>query len=134
MITIVGGLIGTIFGIVGVLNLINTLITTIITRRHEFATMQSIGMTDRQLTWMMTYEGIYYAASACVLGLLVSTVLGSTVVRSLTGRVWYFTYHFTLSPAIITCAVLLIAGACIPSISLRLFNKGSIVEKLRIAE
>ena len=34
------------------------IITNIITRRHEFATMQSIGMTGKQLRRLMVYEGI----------------------------------------------------------------------------
>ena len=33
----------------GLINFTNMMITNIITRRHEFATMQSIGMTNRQL-------------------------------------------------------------------------------------
>lgn len=41
MISFVGGTIGIIFGMAGVLNLINMLITSILTRRHEFAAMQS---------------------------------------------------------------------------------------------
>ncbi len=134
MVAFVGGLIGAIFGIAGILNLINTIVTAIITRRHEFATMQSIGMTKKQLARMLTYEGICYAAGACILGLPVSAVLGFTVVRSLTESLWYFSFHFTLVPAVIVCAALLLAGACIPSAALRLFHKGSIVEKLRIAE
>ena len=35
MIHFVGGLLGLIFGMAGVLNLINTIITTILTRRHD---------------------------------------------------------------------------------------------------
>ncbi len=134
MIYFVGILIGSIFGIVGVLNLINTIITTIIARRHEFATMQSIGMTPKQLAQMMTFEGIYYAAGACVLGTVVSILTGLTLVRGLTGSVWYFTFQFTLFPALITCMVLIVISAVIPAVALRLFNKGSIVEQLRIAE
>ncbi len=134
MIAFVGGMIGVIFGIIGVLNLVNTLITAIITRRHEFATMQSIGMTDRQLTRMMTFEGLYYAAGACALGILTSVLLGFTAVRELTGAVWLFRFRFTLAPALITCAVLMVSAALIPAAALRAFNRGSIVEKLRVAE
>lgn len=134
MISFVGGLIGIIFGIIGILNLINTIITTIIARRHEFATMQSIGMTDRQLVRMITYEGIYYAAGAGVFGLMVSVLLGFTVVCELVSRIWYFTFHFTLIPALVSCGILFVASAVIPSIALYLFNKGSIVEKLRVIE
>ena len=134
MISFVGGLTGVIFGIIGILNLINTIITTIIARRHEFATMQSIGMTDRQLVRMITYEGIYYAAGAGVFGLTVSVLLGFTVVRELVSGIWYFTFHFTWIPALVSCGILFVASAVIPSIALYLFNKGSIVEKLRVTE
>lgn len=134
MLQFVGGLIGIIFGVAGVLNLTNTIITTILARRHEFATMQSIGMTTKQLTQMMIWEGVYYAIGACIVGLILSMVLAYTVVRVLTGSIWYFTFHFTLLPAIILCVVLLIVAAIVPVIALKVFNKGSIVEKLRVAE
>lgn len=134
MIEFVGGLLGMIFGIAGVLNLINTLITTILIRRHEFATMQSIGMTHRQLTKMMIWEGVYYAAFACVLGVVLAVFFNLTFIQSMLGRMWQFTYQFTLMPALAVSAVLLIVSAVIPILALKLFHKGSIVEQLRVAD
>lgn len=134
MLQFVGGSIGSIFGTVGVLNLINTIITSILTRRHEFAIMQSIGMTAKQLTRMMIWESVYYAIGVCIVGLLLSVILAFTVVKTLIGDIWYFTFHFTLVPAVIVCILLLIAAAVLPVIALKVFNKGSIVEKLRVAE
>ncbi len=134
MISFVGGLVGIIFGGIGVLNLINTVITTILTRRHEFATMRSIGMTQKQLTEMMVFEGLFYTLGACALGLVFSLILGFTLVKGLVGGIWYFTFHFTILPALITCAVLLITGLIVPALALKFFNKGSIVEQLRVAE
>ena len=134
MISFVGGLVGIIFGVIGVLNLINTVVTTILTRRHEFATMRSIGMTQKQLTEMMVFEGLFYALGACILGLVFSLILGFTLVRGLVGGIWYFTFHFTILPALITCVVLVITGLIVPALALKFFNKGSIVEKLRISE
>lgn len=40
-----------------ILNMINTLITNILTRKHEFAMMQSVGMTTKQLSRMIQMEG-----------------------------------------------------------------------------
>lgn len=134
MIKFVGGLVGIIFGIAGVLNLINMVITTILTRRHEFATMQSIGMTNRQLTKMMIFEGTYYAAGACLFGLVLAVILNLTLVKSIVGSIWYFTFRFTLLPALIVSIVLLVVGAIVPVLALKFFNNGSIVEQLRIAE
>lgn len=134
MISFVGGLVGIIFGVIGVLNLINTVVTTILTRRHEFATMRSIGMTQKQLTEMMVFEGLFYALGACILGLVFSLILGFTLVKGLVGGIWYFTFHFTILPALITCVVLVITGLIVPALALKFFNKGSIVEQLRISE
>lgn len=134
MIYFVGGIVGVIFGLAGVLNLINMLITSIITRRHEFATMQSIGMTGRQLTKMMTCEGIYYALGAVWAGVVLSVVLGETLVRSVCSGLWQFTFHLTVIPAFATSAVLLVIALVIPAVALRMFNKGSVVEQLRVAE
>lgn len=134
MLNFVGGLIGIIFGAAGVLNLLNTMVTTILARRHEFATMQSLGMTVKQLTLMMMCESLYYALGACASGLLLSLLLGQTLVRSLTGSIWYFTFRFTLVPAVMTSLILAAVAAVIPIMALKLFHKGSIVEKLHVAE
>ena len=39
---LIGCLIGGIFALVGIINLMNLIMTSIVTRRHEFASMQSI--------------------------------------------------------------------------------------------
>lgn len=134
MINFVGGLVGVIFGIAGILNLTNMMITTILTRRHEFATMQSIGMTNRQLTKLMIYESVYYAAGACLSGIVTAALLDLTLIRNLLGSMWHFTFRFTLEPALVVSVILMIVSVIVPILALRFFNKGSIVEQLRVAE
>lgn len=134
MISFVGGLVGVIFGIAGILNLINMMVTTILTRRHEFATMQSIGMTTRQLTKMMIYESVYYAAGACLSGIAAAALLDLTIIRSLLDSMWHFTFRFTLAPAFAVSIILMIVSVIVPILALKFFNKGSIVEQLRVAE
>ena len=134
MIRFVGGFVGLVFGLAGILNLINTIVTTILTRRHEFAAMESVGMTRRQLTAMMVWEGVFYAAGACLLGLVLSAVLDLTLVKRLVDSMWQFTFRFTLVPALAACAVLLAVSAIVPVLALRWFHRGSVAELLRVAE
>ena len=134
MISFVGGLVGVIFGIAGILNLINMMVTTILTRRHEFATMQSIGMTTRQLTKMMIYESVYYAAGSCLSGIAAAALLDLTIIRNLLDSMWHFTFRFTLAPAFAVSIILMIVSVIVPILALKFFNKGSIVEQLRVAE
>ncbi len=134
MIRFVGGTVGVIFGLAGVLNLINTMITIILTRRREFATMESVGMTRRQLTKMMVYEGVCYALGGCLPGLILAAALNMTLVRGLLASMWQFTFHFTLAPALAASVVLLMVSGLIPILTLRFFHRGSVVEQLRAAD
>ena len=112
------------------------MVTNIITRRHEFATMQSIGMTNRQLQRLMVYEGVYYAAGADIIGGVVALLLAVTVLKNVLNSpsMWYFTLRFTLVPAFFIAVIYLILAAVIPVVVLHFFNKGSVVERLRTAQ
>lgn len=131
---VIGGIIGIVMGIAGIINFINMVITSIITRRHEFAAMQSIGMTKKQLNRMMTLEGIYYALGAGILGIISSGILGVTLVRMISSNIWFMTFHLNIIPAVIICVVFLLIAIIVPTISLKIFHKGSIVEQLRETE
>ena len=45
---LIGGSLGLIVGFIGILNFINAVLTSILTRRREFALLQGIGMTRKQ--------------------------------------------------------------------------------------
>lgn len=128
---IVGGVLSLIIGLIGVLNFINSMLTSILTRKREFAMLQSIGMTSSQLRKMLIAEGLMYTASAGVVSLALgagaSALLANTVAKSL----WFFTYQFTLLPLIITIPILLIIGVLLPLPVLKSVEKQSIVDRLR---
>ena len=133
IVLLVGGMIGVILAFAGLINFTNMMVTNIITRRHEFAAMQSIGMTNRQLRRLIVDEGVYYAAGADVIGGLLAAILGMTVLKNVLNSpsMWYFTLRFTLVPALFIAVIYLILAAVIPVVVLHFFNKGSVVERLR---
>ena len=61
MFLMLGGALSFIVGLVGVLNFFNAILTGITVRKREFAVLQSIGMTGKQLKTMLVYEGLLYA-------------------------------------------------------------------------
>ena len=133
---LIGGLIGGIFALVGIINLMNLIMTSIVTRRHEFASMQSIGMTTKQLRRMVMTESLSYVLWAGVIGTVVAVVLGVTVVKLLVenGPIWYMTFHLTILPAILLSLIYTVLALIIPMVSLRFLNRQSIVERLRTGE
>lgn len=134
MVLIVGGVLSLIIGLIGVLNFINSMLTSILTRKREFAMLQSIGMTTSQLRKMLIVEGLIYTASSgavsLALGVGVSALLANTIAKSL----WFFTYQFTLLPLIITIPILLVIGVLLPIPVLKSVEKQSIVDRLRETE
>lgn len=136
IVLLVGGMIGVILALAGLINFTNMMVTNIITRRHEFAAMQSIGMTNRQLRRLIMDEGLYYAVGGDVIGGLLAAILEVTVLKNVLNSpsMWYFTLRFTLVPALFIAVIYLILAAVIPVVVLHFFNKGSVVERLRTVQ
>jgi len=137
VVLLIGGVIGAVFALVGLINFINLVMTNIITRRHEFATMQSIGMTNRQLRKMMISESFSYVVLAGIVGTLAAGVLGITLVRAFVQNgptSLMMTFQMTLLPALIMLVLFLVLAFIVPVIALRLFNNRSVVERLRVNE
>ena len=137
VVLLVGGMIGSVFALVGLINFINLVMTNIITRRHEFATMQSIGMTNQQLRKMMISESFSYVLLAGIVGTLAAGVLGMTLVRAfveISPSSIMMTFQMTLLPALIMLVLFLVLAFIVPVVALRLFNNRSVVERLRVNE
>ena len=137
VVLLVGGMIGSVFALVGLINFINLVMTNIVTRRHEFATMQSIGMTNRQLRKMMISESFSYVLLAGIVGTLVAATLGMTLLRAFVENgptSMMMTFQITLLPALIMLILFLALAFIVPVVALRLFNNRSVVERLRVNE
>ena len=137
VVLLIGGMIGAVFALVGLINFINLVMTNIITRRHEFATMQSIGMTNRQLRKMMISESFSYVLLAGIVGTLVAATLGMTLLRAFVENgptSMMMTFQITLLPALIMLILFLALAFIVPVVALRLFNNRSVVERLRVNE
>ena len=137
VVLLVGGMIGAVFALVGLINFINLVMTNIVTRRHEFATMQSIGMTNRQLRKMMISESFSYVLLAGIVGTLVAVTLGMTLLRAFVENgptSMMMTFQITLLPALIMLVLFLVLAFIVPVVALRLLNNRSVVERLRVNE
>lgn len=132
--TITGFSISVIIAFVGILNFINSMVTAIVSRQKEFAMIQSIGMTKRQLRSMLIDEGLYYAVSTLVASYVLGTLGVAIGVRAMVSGEWTATFHFTLTPLVICTPILIIFAILIPYICFKNLEKQSIVERLRATD
>lgn len=129
--TLIGGVLSLVIGIIGILNFVNSILTGIVTRQGEFAMLEAVGMTKRQLRCMLIMEGLYYAIATVVFSLIFGTLFSLTVLRILSGGMWFMRYHFVIWPMAIVFPILIILGVLVPAAAFRFFKKESVVERLR---
>ena len=132
--TIMAFAISFVIAVVGVLNFVNSMLTAIFSRQKEFAMLQSIGMTRRQLRNMLIGEGLYYAGITLALSYVLSALVVGVGVRLLVAGDWTATFHFTLLPLVICTPILLAFAVLIPVCCFKNIEKQSIVERLRAVD
>lgn len=134
MFLLLGGVLSAIVGLVGMLNFLNAILTSILTRRRELAMLQSIGMTDKQLKAMLIWEGLFYALGAAAISLLLSIAAGPLLSNVLSSIFWFFTYRFTVLPILLVAPIFTLLGIAVPLTVHNVVSKRSVVERLRETE
>ena len=113
MFLMLGGTLSFIIGLVGILNFFNAILTGILTRKREFAMLQSVGMTGRQLKQMLVYEGLCYSLGAALLSLAIALLIGPLVGSAVENLFWFFTYRFTILPIFLLLPVFVLLGSLV---------------------
>ncbi len=128
---LVGSLLSFILALIGILNFINAIVTSICSRRQEFAVLQSIGMTGGQLKQMLVSEGAYYIIFTALFTLTLGSLLTYVMMTAIENVIWYFSYRFIITPVLIVIPIILVLAMLIPVISYARMCRRSVVERLR---
>jgi putative ABC transport system permease protein len=115
------------------INLVNTLITNVVTRKQEFSLLQAIGMTNGQLMNMIQAEGLLLSLGNLIITLIIGVPVSYAVIELL--RYFSAEYmHFTFPLWFFIGYVILIVivPIIVSGIAMKSFKKLSLVERLRI--
>ncbi len=118
------------------INLVNTLITNLLARQQEFGVFQSIGMSNRQLSKMLSYECLCYIGITLLVTLTVGTVC-SLVVCNIFAQVGLFgklTYHFPVRQMLLFTAALLLVQTVFSICAVQYTKKLSLVERIKAVD
>lgn len=124
-----------IIGVIGFMNLVNTMITSIVTRKKELGMLQAIGLTNKQLVKMLNSEAMYYTSGMMIGSILFGGILGYIAVIFLkkTG-LSYATYSLPIVPTLLMIVCILIAQFITTYLIGRSFNKESLIDRVRYSE
>ncbi len=118
------------------INLANTLITDLLTRQQEFGVFQSVGMSDRQLSNMLSLECLYYVGITLLVTLTLGTVCSLAVCRVFDqiGLFGTLTYHFPVLQVLLFAAALLLVQGVFSACAVRYTRRLSLVERIKAVD
>ncbi len=118
------------------INLANTLVTNLLARQQEFGVFQSVGMSDRQLSNMLSFECLYYVGITLLVTLTLGTVCSLAVCRVFDriGMFGKLTYHFPALQVLLFGAALLLVQGVFSACAVRYTRRLSLVERIKAAD
>lgn len=116
---------------VGILNFINTISVSIISRQKEFAVMEAIGATKRQVQKLIVWEGLWYFIFTLVFLATLGSVADYLLFRIVRENLEFGTFHYPFVPISLYMLTSLILCCVIPIVLYRRLRTNSVVERLR---
>lgn len=118
-------------GLIAVANVFNTLTTSLILRRREFAVLRSIGMGPRAFRRMIAYECASYALRGFALGFALAVAIHAILFETMSDAFTSFTFTLPWPQVGLSAAIALAVILVSVAYALRASRTGSVVEALR---
>ncbi|HLZ34526.1 MAG TPA: FtsX-like permease family protein [Nitrospira sp.] len=93
--------------LVAVLGIVNTLVTAVLERRRELATLQAIGASTNQVERLVLWEAVYLGMIGAVLGVLGGLALAWVLIAVINKQSFGWTIRMTIPVGVLFQAVLL---------------------------
>ena len=121
-------------GVFGIINLLNTLITNVLTRKRELGVLQAVGLSGKQLSNMLLMEGVFFdTICVLILSILFGTVIGyllCTVFSSMSifGKI---INHFPIVEMFIYFILMFVVQTLFSRLTIKQIKKQSLVEQVK---
>jgi len=131
---VLGGGISAILGFIGIFNFINVMSVGVMTRKREFATLESIGMSKKQMRSMLRNEGLGYAVITIVCALTVGNIMTYGLFLLFKRVADYAKFTYPLIPCMAVFSIIIAICLITSEIAYESISKSTLVERLREAE
>lgn len=123
-----------LLGLIGFMNMANTIIISIITRKREFGILQAIGMTNKQLNHMLQVEGLIFTIGTIIISLIIGMPLGIFAfdyLKNEIGMIGLNNYNVPIMEILIMILAILLLQGILSFILSRNVKKDSLVDRIR---
>lgn len=119
--------------VIAILGIVNTLVTSVLERRREFATLRAIGASEGQVKQLVMWEAVYLGALGALLGVVGGVMLAVLLITVINKQSFGWTIQPTFPVSVLGEAVVLalLAALCAAYWPARRASRQSLVEGLR---
>ena len=122
-----------VVGLIGFMNMANTMIMNITTKKQEYGVLQAVGMTNKQLNLCLQLQGLIFTVGTICVALIIGLPLGYALFSYAknNGIFGMNVYHVPITPIlamILLVGLLQIVLSCVLSSNLK---KETLVERIR---
>lgn len=116
--------------VVGLINFINVMLTGVVARKNEFAIMESIGTSKKQIQKILTLEGSIYALVTTALIMTLGNAFLLLVADAVPHMADYAKFEYPFALVICLIFVIFIICLSVPAIVYRAVSKETVIERL----
>jgi len=122
--------------IFALINLINTLMTNLITRQQELSILQSIGMSFKQMAKMLSAECLWYVVITLIITVTVGGPAGMLLCSILNQYDIFgvINYSFPVIEVAVFAAILMVTQLCYSGVAIRYLKKQPLLERVKPIE
>lgn len=125
-----------VLAIVGIMNLVNTTIDSILSRKKELGVMQALGMSTRQMKKILQMESLFYAGGIILLSVGVGSVLGYAcyLYAEKSHLLQIKTYHYPVVQVILLILITISVELILTMVTTALVNKETVINRIAASE
>jgi len=133
LLLILGYALSLLVGIISFLNIANTIITSVISRKQEFGILQAVGMTNAQLNRCLQLEGLLFTIGTVLVANVIGIPLGYYLFRLgvKNGVMGLHIYQLPIGEIALMIALLTVLQLVLSFVLSRNIKKESLVERIR---
>ena len=122
-----------LIGMITFMNMANTMILNVITRKRELGVLQAVGMTNKQLNKMLRNEGLLFTLGSVVISLVVGIPAGYGLFLygKKAGLTGFDVYHFPGVEILVMIFVLAVLQIGLSFMLSRNVKKESLIDRIR---
>ncbi|MCL2287550.1 MAG: ABC transporter permease [Firmicutes bacterium] len=131
-----GAGISAILGTIGIFNFINVISVGLLVRKREFAALESVGMSKKQMRSMLRWEGAVYWMLTIAASLTAGTAIAYWMftLMSSSNPTQFPNFVYPVVPVAAAYVLIIIICSAVPELAYRSISKMTLVERLREAE